>query len=219
MPRKRITDVERGIMKDIALNLSNILKKKGISQKKLSEMTGISTSAISDYINAKTLMTPSIIQTVADALNVEAKEISESLTPVDTGGYERKGIPLVGTICAGNGLLASQNIEEYVQYPFPNKRQPDFALRVKGDSMVNAGIDDGDIVYIKATSWPDHNGQIVAVVTNDSNEGMLKRLRWFEGSSKMSLIPENDKYDVQELNPNEFAVCGVYMGHFKPYFE
>lgn len=125
-------------------------------------------------------------------------------------------IPLIGTICAGDGLLAEQNIEEYVHYPFPNKRQPDYALRVKGDSMIGAGIEDGDIVYMRQASWVDYNGQIVAALINERVDGTLKRIKWSSNSPKIQLVPENDEYQIIEVMPNEVKICGVYMGHFKP---
>lgn len=133
-----------------------------------------------------------------------------------SGLRERKIIPLVGTICAGDGLLAEQNIEEYVHYPFLNKRQPDFALRVKGNSMIGAGIEDGDIVYMRQASWADYNGQIVAALINDNEEGTLKRIRWSVDSPLIRLEPENEEFSVIEVAPNQVKICGVYMGHFKP---
>ncbi|MDT2262426.1 S24 family peptidase [Paenibacillus larvae] len=120
----------------------------------------------------------------------------------------------MGTICAGDGLLAEQNIEEYINYPFPNKRQPDFALRVKGDSMIGAGIKDGDIIYMKKASWAEHNGQIVAAIVNDCMDGMLKRMRWEEGTPIIRLEPENKDFNVIEAYPNQIIICGIYMGHF-----
>lgn len=125
-------------------------------------------------------------------------------------------IPLIGTICAGDGLLAESNIEEYISYPFQSKRQPDYALRVKGDSMIDAGIEDGAVVYIREAQWAEHNGQIVAAVVNEGEDGMLKRMRWTEGSPVVRLVPENDSYETLELLPNQIQVCGVYMGHFSP---
>lgn len=125
-------------------------------------------------------------------------------------------IPLIGTICAGDGLLAEQNIEDYVYYPFRSGRKPDYALRVEGNSMIGAGIEDGDIVYMRHASWADYNGQIVAALINDQQDGTLKRIRWSSESPKIRLIPENDEYETIEVMPNEVTICGVYMGHFKP---
>jgi repressor LexA len=136
--------------------------------------------------------------------------------PEASSSRERNTIPLVGTICAGDGLLAEQNIEEYIYYPFPSKRRPDFALRVKGDSMIGAGIEDGDIVYMRQASWADYNGQIVAALINDQEDGTLKRIRWSTDSPFIRLEPENDEYSVIEVLPNQIKICGLYMGHFKP---
>ncbi|WP_207671271.1 LexA family protein [Paenibacillus cymbidii] len=124
-------------------------------------------------------------------------------------------IPLIGTICAGDGLFAEENIEDYVHYPFKEKRQPDYALRVKGDSMEGAGIDDGDIVYMRKAQWAEFNGQIVAAIIGNEN-GTLKHLRWNIDSPTVQLTPENDKYETIEVYPNQISICGLYTGHFKP---
>lgn len=125
-------------------------------------------------------------------------------------------IPLVGSICAGDGIIANEDIEEYITFPFTGTNQPDYALRVKGDSMINAGIQDGDIVFLKKESWPTFNGQIVAVIVN-GEEGTLKRMKWSEGNPKFLLSPENEAYQSMEVTPNEIIVCGTYAGHFRPY--
>lgn len=218
MARKKYSEVERELMRGIAFNLRGILKRKGLSQKDLADGANLSTSVISDYLNEKTLATPGSIQDMADFLKVEKSEIDPSF---QSQNYQKDSnlIPLVGTICAGDGLLADNNIEDYILYPFPSKKQPDFALRVKGNSMSGAGIEDGDIVYIKAANWADFNGQIVAALINDNEEGVLKRLKWTEGSPAMQLIPANDEFKTRELSPGEFSIRGVYMGHFKPISE
>lgn len=215
MARKKYTEVERDLIKGIAHNLRAILKRKGLTQKDLADGTELSTSVISDYLNEKTLATPGSIQKIADFLKVSKSEIDPTFQSKDSQP-NNKLIPLIGTICAGDGLLADQNIEDYVYYPFPSKNQPDYALRVNGDSMIGAGIDNGDIVYLKSANWADHNGQIVAAIVEDGEEGMLKRLKWTEGDATMQLIPENSKYQTRSLRPNEFKICGIYMGHFKP---
>ncbi|MNO75239.1 LexA repressor [compost metagenome] len=218
MARKKYTEVERDLMKGIALNLRAVLKRKGLSQKDLAEGTDLSTSVISDYINEKTLATPGSVQKMADFLKVSKSEIDPTFKS-KTVEINSNVIPLIGTICAGDGLLAEQNVEDYVFYPFQGKQLPDFALRVKGDSMADAGIESGDIVYIKKANWADYNGQIVVAIVNDANDGMLKRIKWTEGTPTMQLVPENKNYSPLELRPNEFSICGVYMGHFKPVNE
>ncbi|MCY9708658.1 helix-turn-helix domain-containing protein [Paenibacillus alvei] len=127
-----------------------------------------------------------------------------------------KPIPLVGSICAGNGLIAKEEIEEFINFPFLNDQQIDYALKVKGDSMKNAGIEDGDIVFLRKASWAEFNGQIVAVIIN-GEEGSLKRISWSEGTPRFTLSPENEAYQSVEVSPNELIICGVYAGHFRPF--
>lgn len=96
-------------------------------------------------------------------------------------------IPLIGTIACGEPLLAVENIEGEVDVP--EHIRADFALRCKGDSMINARIFDGDIVYIRQQPAVE-NGQIAAVLIGD--EATLKRVRLFD--DHISLEPENPMY-------------------------
>ncbi|MCM3632905.1 helix-turn-helix domain-containing protein [Paenibacillus camelliae] len=73
--RKRYTEVEEKLMKDISNNLKKILKEKGIIQRELAEKSGLSTSAISDYVNGNNLVSPGKLQMIADALNVSKGDI------------------------------------------------------------------------------------------------------------------------------------------------
>ncbi|WP_274362711.1 helix-turn-helix domain-containing protein [Paenibacillus thermotolerans] len=160
----------------------------------------------------------SLLQSIADYFDVSLEYLnSDEEVPnlVDIEKLDDVLIPLVGTICAGDGLLASQNIEDYLRYPFPTKRQPDFALKVDGNSMINVGIESGDIVFMREAKWAEYNGQVVAAIIN-GEDGTLKRMKWTEGSPKIQLIPENEKFQTIEVWPNEVQICGVYMGHFKP---
>lgn len=211
MARSKYTEVELNMIKDISVNLKRILFLKGTSQTELSEKAGLSTSTISDYVLGKTLMSPGNLQKIADALMVLKSDINTAFKKA-----RPNSIPIIGTICAGDGLLAEQNVEEYINFPLVNSRQPDYALRVKGDSMTGAGIESGDIVYMRYAQWADHNGQIVAALINGDEDGTLKRIKWTEGSPNIQLVPENNKYKIIEVLPNQIKVCGVYMGHFRP---
>lgn len=100
---------------------------------------------------------------------------------------EMRKIPLLGTIACGEPILAVENIEDYVK--IPKDMAGDFALRCKGDSMINARIFDGDIVYIRQQDTVE-NGEIAAVLID--NEATLKRVRLFD--DHISLEPENPMY-------------------------
>ena len=100
---------------------------------------------------------------------------------------EMRKIPLVGTIACGLPILAQENIEDYVS--IPKDMAGDFALTCKGDSMINARIFDGDIVYIRQQDTVD-SGEIAAVLID--GEATLKRVRLFD--DHISLEPENPMY-------------------------
>lgn len=197
--------------KDVIRIVKKLRENKGISLEELARRVGVAKSTLSRYENGQREFPINDLGRYAEVLDTTV----EYLLGIEK---EKSGllIPLIGTICAGNGLMAEQNIEGYVHYPFLGKRQPDYALRVKGDSMIGAGIEDGDIVYMRDAQWADYNGQIVAALINDNEDGTLKRIRWSNDSPIIKLIPENEKYDVIEVMPNELRICGVYMGHFKP---
>ena len=195
--------------KEVINEIKKLREARGWSLDELSRRVGVAKSTLSRYESGQREFPINDIGQYADVFGVSVESLLGIKKSTST-------IPLIGTICAGDGLLAEQNIEEYVHYPFPGKRQPDFALRVQGDSMIGAGIEDGDIVYMRYAQWADYNGQIVAVIIKDHEEGMLKRIKWSSDSPFIKLIPENDKYETKEVRPNEIIICGVYMGHFKP---
>lgn len=194
--------------------IKKLRKSKGITQVQLAKMLDVVPTAVSAWERNEN-------RPLMDKLTILAEIFDVSVqTFFDGDDFKsqdvRQVIPLIGTICAGDGLLAEQNIEEYIYYPLQSKRQPDYALRVKGDSMIGAGIESGDIVYMRRAPWANYNGQIVAALINDQEDGTLKRIRWSSDSPLIRLVPENDEYDTIEVAPNQVTICGVYMGHFKP---
>lgn len=111
-------------------------------------------------------------------------------------------IPLLGSIACGEPILAQENIEE--QLVIPAHIHADFALRCKGDSMVNARIYDGDIVYIR--QQPDvEDGEIAAVLIDD--EATLKRVYKFAG--RVQLRAENPRYRPMEYSAEDYKTVRV----------
>jgi repressor LexA len=195
--------------KDVILEIKKLREAKGWSLDELARRVGVAKSTLSRYENGQREFPINDVGLYADVLGTTVERLLGIGRTADI-------IPVVGTICAGDGLLAEENIEEYIRYPLTDKRQPDFALRVKGDSMIGAGIEDGDFVYFKKASWADYNGQIVAALIRDNEEGTLKRIRWLMDSPLIRLEPANEKYETIEVPPNHITICGVYLGHFRP---
>ena len=112
-----------------------------------------------------------------------------------------EALPLIGSVAAGAPRLAEQDVEEWVSTPF----EGDFVLRVTGDSMINAGILDGDLVVVRRASTAD-DGEIVVAQIED--EATVKRLRRVGG--RVELLPENDAYSP--IVADEITLCGVVVG-------
>ena len=101
------------------------------------------------------------------------------------------GLPLVGQVAAGQPVLADENIEEYVPVPqIAGGDQGEFVLRVKGDSMKDAGIFEGDYVVVRPQKTAT-NGQIVVAML----EGEATVKRFFKEKERVRLQPENDALD------------------------
>lgn len=100
-------------------------------------------------------------------------------------------VPVIGNVAAGQPITAIQNVEGYIPYKARGYSYGDlFALNVRGDSMMNIGIMDGDIVIAKAVSYADDGEIVVAMV---EEEATVKR--FYKRSGHFELRPENDRYE------------------------
>lgn len=123
---------------------------------------------------------------------------------------EHGGIPVVGDVAAGEPILAQQNIEEYLGFDAAMFSPPaDFFLRVRGDSMRDAGILNGDLLAVKSVREA-RDGAIVVARIDD--EVTVKRLR--RDRNKVSLLPANDDYQPIEvdLTRQELVIEGLAVG-------
>ncbi len=128
---------------------------------------------------------------------------------------EPKGIPIVGRVAAGFPILATENIEGniIIDPSFIKNSSNNFALKVKGDSMINAGIFEGDILIINPVKEAK-NGEIIVALIGD--EATVKRYE-LKGNI-VRLIPENDNYKPIELNKIEdFSIIGIVVGVIRWY--
>ena len=122
-------------------------------------------------------------------------------------------LPLLGQIAAGAPLLAEENIEDELAVPEPLGRDADFLLRVRGDSMINAGILDGDVLVIR--KQPDaRNGEIVVALVGDdegANEATVKT--FYREQGRIRLQPENDA--LEPIYADHVQVLGKVTGVFR----
>jgi len=124
-------------------------------------------------------------------------------------------LPLVGEIAAGGPLLAEQNVEEYLAVPEPLARGggEEFLLRVKGDSMINAGILDGDVVVVRREQTARDGEIVVALAGQDelADEATVKR--FFREDGRVRLQPENDA--LEPIYADHVQVLGIVTGVFR----
>lgn len=155
-----------------------------LSQQALATQLGLSKSSVNMYERGEREPGLDTLESIADYFNVDMDYLLGKAPA--TGRYSfdvdnllpmpaMRKIPLVGSIACGTPILAEENREGDVD--IPEHIHADFALRCKGDSMINARIYDGDIVYIRQQDSVEH-GQIAAVLIDD--EATLKRVHLFE---------------------------------------
>lgn len=117
-------------------------------------------------------------------------------------------LPVLGEIACGEPKYTNEDRESYVDAG--TNIEADFCLKAKGDSMINARIHDGDIVFIRRQGIVE-NGEIAAVVVNNDSEATLKRFYYYQERATLILKPENPAYEdliFQNEELNEVHVLG-----------
>ena len=169
----------------------------GMTQTQLAEAIGSTKQNIYKYENNIISNVPSDkMEAIAAALHTDPAYLMGWGSPSGTEippGYlpspKMQKVPLVGRIACGQPITAEENVEDYVDAP--EDHRIDFALLCEGDSMIDAGIMDGDVVYIR--KQPDvENGEIAAVRID--GEATLKRVYWDSIAQVLQLLPANAAY-------------------------
>lgn len=168
--------------------IKQLRKERGLTQKQLAEMVGYTDRSMIAKIEAgKVDLQESKLKALFKALGVSPASYLDvqpsNLEPVP----KMNTVPLIGEIACGVPITAQQNFEDSVSVP--ENIHADYALRCKGDSMINARIFNGDIVYIRSQPVIE-SGQIAAVVID--GEATLKRVRIYD--DRIILEPENPVY-------------------------
>ena len=124
-------------------------------------------------------------------------------------------LPLLGQIAAGGPLLAEQNVDAYIQVPEPLSKGGDeeFLLKVRGDSMQDAGILDGDFVVVKRQQDARDGDIVVALAGDDESADEATVKRFFRESGRIRLQPENESYEP--IYAAHVDVLGKVIGVFR----
>lgn len=180
-------------------SLSSVIKQRrkelGLTLAQVADMVGVAEATVQRWEsgNIKSVRYDKIGK-LSEALKVRPESLmnwewKETSTPDNVFPYDpSEKVPLIGSIACGTPILAEENVSDYVD--LPGHIRADYALICKGDSMINAGIQDGDVVYIRKQQEVE-NGQIAAVLV-DSEEATLKR--FYRVNEKVTLNAENPIY-------------------------
>jgi repressor LexA len=146
-----------------------------------------------------------------DPTKPRALELVGRAKPVEAAAIKLLRLPLLGQIAAGGPLLAEQNVEDEIAVP--ETLRGDFLLRVKGDSMIEAGILDGDIVVVRRAD-DARNGEIVVALAGDdesADEATVKT--FFREADRVRLQPENAA--LQPIYARHVQILGRVVGVFR----
>jgi repressor LexA len=121
-------------------------------------------------------------------------------------------LPLMGEIAAGGPLLAEQEIEEYVSIP-ERVAKGDFLLRVKGESMINAGILEGDLVVVRREQTARNGEIVVALAGGDETADEATVKTFYREQGRVRLQPENDS--MEPIYAEHVQILGVVTGVFR----
>lgn len=185
------------------VRIGNLIKNRreflNLSQQEVAEYVEVSKSAISRWESGEVEnMGRSKIQKLSEILKVSPVSIVLGEEVNNVLPFRTKRVPLMGEIPAGEPMLVSEeHIEYYIEADA--SLHVDFCLRVKGDSMIDARINDGDIVFVRKQPVVE-NGEIAAVAID--NEVTLKR--FYKNNGGVILKPENSKYQPRFFTAEDF---------------
>lgn len=209
----------------IGARIKKAREEKFLSQAGLGAMLGLTATAINYYEKGKRKISIDDLLRLSEAL---AKPVQYFLSGVDKCEdnsnttvinkqvktyYDLTGIEVLGNVRAGQPLFSEQNVIGMLPIPRQKEIKDYFALQVIGDSMVGAGINEGDLVLIHRQSHVDFDGQIVCLLVN-GEETTLKMFHRADGGL-IRLVAANPAYPDLILYDSNVVIQGVYAGVFK----
>ncbi len=177
-------------------NLNRLMREKGVTQTDIINDLKINKSTISTWCNGSRLPRMDKVQLMADYLGVNKSDLIEDKGLANEEEInnlykiDKIKLPLLGSVACGEPIYADEDRESYIMVGTDIKA--DFCLRCQGDSMINARIYDGDIVFVRKQDIVN-NGEIAVVIIDD--EATLKRFYYYKEQNLVILKPENPKYE------------------------
>ena len=183
------------------------------SQNELGRKLGLPAMTVNKWVNAVSRPRDEYLDKLCQVLNVQRSDILS-----DKSAIPNLSIPaaypvrMLGRICAGDGVLQDESFDGY--FFVDNSIRADYCLRVEGDSMKDAGINHGDVAFLRK-SYNFLSGEIYAVVYGDEPTASLKRV--YEQQGGVMLMPCNQKYSPISLSSeDDFIIVGECIGIYHP---
>jgi len=182
-------------------------EKKGLEQGELAKLVGKSQSMVSLYEKDPRKTPVDVLEKLSEIFNTTVDYLI-GLTNIEQKPdnliemNDVTKVPILGTIRAGSPIFAQENVEEYLPIPIGSVNQKDsFALKVTGDSMIDAGIQHGDTLLVKKQEWLDADGDIMVVLVNNDSEATVKRM--FKDKDGIILQAANKNYKPIVINKKD----------------
>lgn len=184
----------------LAKNIRHYMDLNNRTRNELCEALGVKYTTFADWVNAKTYPRIDRIEQIAAYFGIGKSDLLEEHPhlPADAIPYQKRPtlpIPLVGAVSCGAPLLAEDNIEGYIDTPAQDVTTGEtyFWLRARGDSMINVGIHEGDLLLIRQQNDVDSGD--IAVVAINGDDATLKRV--IKKENALILQPENPAYETK----------------------
>nr|DAM83810.1 MAG TPA: Repressor protein CI [Caudoviricetes sp.] len=202
-----------------ANNIRFLRRQRNISQEELAEMVGYkSFTTIQKWETGDSEPNMGVLRQLADIFHLSISELVE--TDLENKSSDRplpsniilpagRQIPILGTICAGNGIHCEENFEGY--FLVDRSIKADYCLRIKGDSMIDAGIYDGDVAFLRK-DFDFIDGEIYAVCYGAEESASLKKL--YKVDNKIMLQPCNAGYTAAFVDVDDVLIVGECIGTY-----
>lgn len=200
-------------------NIKKLRAFYGLTQTELGKIAGVSDKAIWTWENGTAEPRMGAIQKIADHFNIKKsviidehadEEISNLSNITNISFPAARPIPMLGDICAGNGIFCEENFDGY--FFMDQSIKADFCVRVRGNSMIDACIFNNDIAFIKKT-YDYKNNTVYAVLLNSECEATLKKVFW-QGNT-IILSPCNSEFEPMVIDASEVTILGECVGVFR----
>ena len=197
----------------VGKNLTRILQERDLSQIELARRINSTSASVSGWCNGVFMPRMDKIKAICKLLHIDESDIllsDEERLPSNILRPNARQIPIIGEICAGTGIAIEERYEGNVIVDKSIKA--DFALRIKGDSMRDAGIENGDLVYIEKLS-NFKEGDVYAIGIKGEEEAVVRRV--YIQDNKYILTPANPVYTPKFCDLSEVFIIGRVMGLYR----